>query len=109
MGGRAKRVVIGAAAIAALAAGGAAIAGAAGGGDDGDERPITGTALERASAAALAHAGGGEVTGTELGDEGGPYEIEVTRADGSDVDVHLDESFEVIDTEADERDAAGEE
>lgn len=109
MGGRAKRIMIGAAAIAALGAGGAAIAAAAGGGDDGDERPITGAALERASAAALAHTGGGEVTGTERGDEGGPYEIEVTRADGSDVDVHLDESFEVIDTEADERDAVGEE
>jgi hypothetical protein len=109
MGGRTRRVVIGAAAIAALGAAGAAIAGAAGVGDDGDERPITGVALERASAAALAHTGGGQVTGTERGDEGGPYEIEVTRADGSEVDVHLDRQFRVIGTEADERDAAGEE
>ena len=64
--------------------------------------PITGAALERASAAALEHTGGGRVTETEAGDEEGAYEVEVTRADGSQVDVHLDEHFDVLGTEDDE-------
>ena len=34
-----------------------------------DTEPISGDALDRASAAALAHTGGGRVTGTEMGDE----------------------------------------
>lgn len=69
--------------------------------DDATEKPITGSSLERASQAALAHTGGGEVTETEVGDEEGYYEVEVTRADGSQVDVHLDRGFEVLGTEGD--------
>ena len=89
--------------IAALAAGGVAIAGAAGGGDDdGGERPIAGTALDEASAAALDHTGGGRVTETETGDEESFYEVEVTRADGSEVDVQLDRDFKVVGSEADD-------
>ena len=57
---------------------------------------ITGADLERASAAALAATGGGRVTGTEVGDEESYYEVEVTREDGSQVDVQLDESFQVV-------------
>jgi hypothetical protein len=105
-----KGAVIAAAAIAALALGGAAIAGAAGGGDDdATDTPIAGKALDRAKTVALAHTGGGKVTGTEVGDEEGAYEVEVTRADGSQVDVHLDKGFEVIDQSADgnEGDEAG--
>ncbi len=44
------------------------------------------------------------MTGTEAGDEEGAYEVEVTRADGSQVDVHLDKSFNVISSEADHED-----
>jgi uncharacterized membrane protein YkoI len=88
--------------IAALAVGGVAIAGAAGGDDDGDERAISGTALERASAAALDHTGGGRVTETETGDEESYYEVEVTRDDGSQVDVQLDRDFEVVGSEGDD-------
>ena len=53
--------------------------------DDGDEvdTPISGSDLERASAAALVAAGGGRVTGTEVGDEESYYEVEVTLDDGS--------------------------
>lgn len=69
--------------------------------DDGNEVPITGAALEQASAAALAHLGEGRVTETEVGDEDGYYEVEVTLGDGSQVDVHLDEGFSVLGTEAD--------
>jgi uncharacterized membrane protein YkoI len=92
-----KGVVIALAAVAALAVGGTAIAGAAGGGDDdGTDKAITGQALDRAKAAALDHTGGGKVTATEVGDEEGAYEVEVTRADGSQVDVHLDKRFHVL-------------
>jgi predicted aconitase len=63
--------------------------------------PITGDALARASAVALAHTGGGTVTATEVGDEEGFYEVEVTRADGSQLDVHLAEDFTVLGSLAD--------
>jgi uncharacterized membrane protein YkoI len=96
MGSKMKKVVLGVLALAALALGGAAIAGATGGDDDGSERAITGNALDRASAAALQETGGGKVTGTEAGDEEGAYEVEVTRSDGSQVDVHLDDRFNVL-------------
>ncbi len=81
--------------------GGAAMAVAAGGDDDATERPITGSALERAKSAALQHTGGGKVSATEAGDEEGAYEVEVTRADGSQVDVHLDENFRPLETTPD--------
>ena len=68
--------------------------------DDAAEQQITGAALEKASEAALDHAGG-EVTGTEVGGEEGYYEVEITRADGSQVDVHLDRGFDVLGTEGD--------
>jgi uncharacterized membrane protein YkoI len=102
-----KGVVIAVVAIAALGVGGAAIAGAAGGGDDGDGKPITGPDLDRASAVALNEAGGGKVTGSEVQDEEGYYEIEVTRPDGKQVDVHLDKSFHVIASKADHEDGGG--
>ena len=62
------------------------------------QTPITGDALTRASAAALAEVGGGRVSETEVGDEDSRYEVEVTKADGSQVDVQLDESFKVVTT-----------
>lgn len=71
----------------------------AGAGDD--ERPITGDALERASDAALEYTGQGEVTDTEIGVEEGYYEVEVTLDDGTEIDVHLDENFNVLHTEED--------
>jgi hypothetical protein len=96
-----KGTLIAAAGLAALAGGGAGIA-LATGGDDGSDKPITGSALDRASRAALSHTGGGRVTGTEVGDEEGYYEVEVKRGDGSQVDVHLDRGFRVLDAKADE-------
>ena len=89
--------------LAVLGIGGAALAGASGDGDPNEnDRAITGSALDRASAAALDHTGGGKVTGTEVGDEEGAYEVEVTRADGSQTDVHLNKDFEVLSQVADE-------
>ena len=63
---------------------------------EGPDVSITGSALEQASAAALAYVGQGRITGTEIGDEEGYYEIEVTLDNGSQVDVHLDENFNVL-------------
>jgi uncharacterized membrane protein YkoI len=93
-----KKIVLVVALVLALAAVVAAIAAGAGGRDD--ETPITGTALTRASDAALDHTGGGRVTDTEAGDEDGAYEVEVTLPDGSQVDVHLDAGFDVLGDEA---------
>jgi hypothetical protein len=73
--------------------GGAAIA--AGGDDDATEKTITGSALEQAKATALAHTGEGRVTETEV-DEESYYEVEVILANGSEVDVQLDEDFNVV-------------
>ena len=96
-----RTIIISIAAAGALAAGGAAIAGAAGGDDDATEKPIGGSALERAKAAALADTPG-RVTGTEAGDEESYYEVEVTRADGSQVDVQLDRDFNVVSASGDD-------
>ena len=98
-----RKTIIAAAVVAVLGAGGAAIAvGAGGGDDDATEKAISGSARERASEAALEHTGGGRVTGTEVDDEESKYEVEVTREDGSQVDVQLDEDFEVVGDEADD-------
>jgi hypothetical protein len=70
-------------------------------GNDDTDTPISGDALRRATAAALAHTGEGRVTETEVGDEESLYEIEVTLDDGSQVDVQLDEKFNVVGGEAD--------
>ena len=91
-----KRVywVIALVAVLAVALGAVTLTAVAQGGDD--DQPITGPALERASQAALGQTGGGRVTGTEVGDEESYYEVEVTLDDGSQVDVQLDESFNVV-------------
>lgn len=68
---------------------------------EGPDMPITGTALQQASAAALQYIGEGRVTETEVGDEEGYYEVEITRPDGRQVDVHLDEAFKVLGHEDD--------
>jgi hypothetical protein len=96
------KLAIGVAAVGLVGAAGTGIAVASGVGDDANERPITGDALDKASAAALAHTGGGEVTETEVGDEESKYEVEVTLDDGSQVDVQLDESFKVVGSEGDD-------
>ena len=98
---RTKVIAAGGVVVAALAAGtGIAIAG----GEDeneGPDTPISGADLERATAAALEHTGGGRVTETEVGDEESLYEVEVTLDDGTQVDVQLDEQFDVVGEERD--------
>jgi uncharacterized membrane protein YkoI len=99
MRSRTKLAVIGVSAVIVAGAGtGIAVAS---GGDDAHSTPITGSELQKASAAALAETGGGKVTATELHDEEGYYEVEVTLVDGSQVDVHMDQSLNVLDAKAD--------
>jgi len=97
-----KMLVAGAAAVGALAVAGGGLAVAGGTDDDATDTPISGTDLEKASAAALSHTGEGRVTETEVGDEESYYEVEITLDDGSQVDVQLDKSFTVVGDEADD-------
>ncbi len=66
---------------------------------EGPDIPITGADLERATAVALDFTGEGRVTATEIEDEESYYEVEVTLDDGSEVDVQLDEDFNVVGTD----------
>jgi uncharacterized membrane protein YkoI len=84
----------GAVAALVLAAGGVAMAGS--GDDDASDTPIKGPALQQAEDAALAETGGGTVTETEVDDEESYYEVEVTLDNGDQVDVQLDEQFNVV-------------
>ena len=101
---KSRRAAVVSAAVLVVAAIGGGVALAGGGDDDATETPITGAALAKAKAAALAETGAGRVTGTEAGDEESAYEVEVTLADGSQVDVQLDEAFNVVGSKDDGRD-----
>lgn len=104
MSSRALKIAAGLVALGALAGGGAAWGTGISGGDD---RPLSGSALERASAAALAHTGGGTVVETEVGDDGAAFSVEVRLDDGREVEVDLDAAFAVLAAAADD-DGAGE-
>jgi len=99
---RRTKIVAGAAAALAAGAIGTGVAAATGGDDDATDVSITGSSLEKASSAALEHTGQGRVTETETGDEESYYEVEVTLEDGSQVDVQLDRSFNVVGSEGDD-------
>lgn len=65
-----------------------------------DPDDLVGDELARASEAALAAVGSGTVTDAERSDDADhAYDVEVTREDGTDVDVDLDASFAVVRTE----------
>jgi glycine/D-amino acid oxidase-like deaminating enzyme len=94
-----KRLIVAAVAgVAVVGAGGAAVAGGA---FDDTDTPIDGPALAHAERAALAETGGGTVTGTEVDDEESKYEVEVTLDNGQQVDVQLDEDFQVVGADPD--------
>jgi uncharacterized membrane protein YkoI len=95
-----KKVLVGLA-LALVVLAGAGVAYATGSGEDSSEPQATGAGIEKAKSIALDHTNGGRVSGTEIGDEEGYYEVEVIRDDGSQVDVHLDRDFNVLSTPAD--------
>jgi hypothetical protein len=95
-----KRMLViatGAVVVAVLVGGG--IAWATG---TGDEHPLEGSDLARATAAVLRHTGGGEVTEAETGEGGAAYDVEVRLPDGRQIEVDLDASFHVIAQERDD-------
>jgi uncharacterized membrane protein YkoI len=100
------RTLVIAAAVAMLLALGAAGIAYANGGDS--EEQVTGPDAQKAKSAAITAVGGGTLTEVERedGDDGygtsGVYEVEVTRDDGSQVEVHLDGDYNVVGQEADE-------
>jgi uncharacterized membrane protein YkoI len=96
-------LVLGAVAVVAVTVG---VAAPAVGGDD-DDAALSGATLERASAAALEHTGGGTVVDSEQGDDGAAYGVEIRLADGSQVEVTLDSEFNVIGQETDDDSGEG--
>ena len=88
-----------AAAVALLLLVGAGVAYATASGDDSSGQS-TGPGMEKAKSVALDHVNG-RVTATEFRDEEGYYEVEVIRDDGSQVDVHLDKNYNVLDAQSD--------
>jgi predicted regulator of Ras-like GTPase activity (Roadblock/LC7/MglB family) len=83
---------IGAVVLAATVTGGA-IAFASNDGEGG----VSGPQADRAIQAALEATGGGTANAVERdGESGGVWEVEVSKTDGSIVDVRLDENFHVV-------------
>jgi uncharacterized membrane protein YkoI len=102
-----RKIIIVGGSVLALAAGGAGVAVATGGSDDENSAPIQGAELSKAEAAALDSVGQGRVTETEKGDEESLYEVEVTKDDGSQVDVQLDADFNVVGSKTDSESEGG--
>jgi hypothetical protein len=101
MNRRIPKVLAGIAAASLLALGGAAFARGTGAFDDGDES-VAGPQADRARAAALKITGGGTATAVERDSEmGATWEVEITRKDGSTVDVRLDDSFKLVGIDGD--------
>ena len=99
-----KRIVQGVAGlvvVGGLAVGGTALA--SGGGDDSS---VSGPEADRATAAALAHLGGGTANAVERDSEdGATWEVEVSTTDGKTVDVRLDADYRVVVVEGDSEDS----
>ena len=92
-----KTWIIAGAAAAVIVVGGAGIAFAATDGFDNDNDRLSGQELESASAAALDAVGEGTVSEAERSDDlDHDFTVEVRLDNGDDVDVELDESFEVV-------------
>ena len=94
-----RRLIVAVVAVLGLLGAGTGVVLASAGDDD---KPLQGTALDRATSAALEHVGGGTVIETEIGDDGAAYGVEVRKDDGSVIEVNLDADFKVIGTEADD-------
>jgi hypothetical protein len=97
---RHRQLIVGLAA-AVVAAGALGIGTAVAGGGD-DEGSVTGPAADRAVAAALEITGGGRANAVERDSEdGAAWEVEVTKPDGSTVDVRLDDRYGLVVVEGD--------
>jgi hypothetical protein len=96
--------VTGAAIVVALGVSGGAVALASSSGSDTN---ISGPDADRAVQAALVETGGGTANSVELDHEdGATWEVEVTKPDGSTVDIRLDGTFRVVTVESDHESGA---
>lgn len=102
-----RKYVAVAAAVVAIGAGtGVALATSGGGEEDDAAEQVSGPAAAEAKAAALKLTGGGTVGAVERDDENGAvWEVEVTKPDGSTVDVRLDADFGKVAIESDDESA----
>jgi hypothetical protein len=122
--GKVKQVALGVAALTGAAVGGAAVAGAATSHSrattapavasgkpppafrnmpapgtavhEDHEQAVTGEAATKAQAAAVEAAGGGTAGDVTTDYFGQGYEVTVTKAGGSKIDIHLDRSFQAM-------------
>jgi len=100
---RKTKILVGA--VALVLAGAAGMTAAVAGGDDGDGT-VTGPQADRAVAAALEITGGGTANSVERDSEdGATWEVEVTRKDGTTVDVRLDEQLGLVVVDGDSESA----
>jgi len=80
---------------------GGAVSVAAASSDDGDQG-VTGPDADRATQAALTYTHGGRANSVERDSENGAtWEVEVTKTNGSTVDVRLDAQFKLVVIEGD--------
>jgi hypothetical protein len=120
---RIKKVGLGVAALSGAAVGGAAVAGAATShsrtaapnapsgqpppalrnmpapgtaAHEDHEQAVTGTAADKAQAAAVKAVGGGTAGDVTTDYFGNGYEVTVTKSDGSKFEVHLDSAFDLM-------------
>jgi hypothetical protein len=91
-------VIAAAGAAAAIAIGAATVSVATGG----DDQPLEGDDLARATQAALASTDGGTVVESEHGDDGTGFEVVVRLDDGRLIEVTLDDVFRVVDATPDD-------
>ena len=89
--------------VVALSAGGVGAAVAAGGGEDAQEQ-VSGPGADRAREAALAAHPGTANSVERDGENGATWEVEVTKPDGSTVDVRLGAAYEKVVIEGDSED-----
>jgi hypothetical protein len=100
---RKTKILVGA--VALVLAGAAGTTAAVAGGDDGDGT-VTGPQADPAVAAALEITGGGTANSVERDSEdGATWEVEVTRKDGTTVDVRLDEQLHLVVVDGDSESA----
>ena len=102
-----KRVIVAGAVLGAAVAATAGGIAVAGNGDDGPaSHQYTEQQADQAKQAALDATGGGTVNSVESDSENGAtYEVEVTKPDGTTVDVRLDDAFQVVVIEGDGEDS----
>lgn len=99
---RRKRIILPTiAAVAALGIGGVVSASAA-------NADLTGSERDRVGNAAIQAVGGTAIDVEASDDPGEAYEVEVRKDDGTEVDVSLDRSLNVVDQNADDRDDVNE-